>query len=145
MKPIVFFNVGANKGFAVASMLQHFTVDPGFTNMDWFNEIGRYVTHTYGVNPDAIERLKSEYCGACSSCHEQPSPLRHLTSSVDLDMPSRSLMATSDGYDGRSQSLAYARVARAAATNTTARVKVPLTQGIEDFGDEKGACLPRAC
>lgn len=144
VKPIVFFNVGANKGFAVASMLQHFTVDPGFTNMDWFNEIGRYVTHTYGVNPDAIERLKSEYCGACSSCHEQPSPLRHLTSSVDLDIHAFEIA------NGNVRWLRWAfakfgiraSLVRAAATNTTARVKVPLTQGIEDFGDEKGAVRP---
>ena len=144
VKPIVFMNVGANKGFAVSSMLQHFSSAPAFTNMDWLNEVAEYMKYTFGVKLEKKDKESSflnDYCGACRSCEERPTPVANLTSAVELDVHAFELAQSNVKW----LRWAFAKfgvrasLVRAAATNQSGRVKVPVMEGIEDFGDEKGA------
>ena len=72
-KPIVFLNIGANKGFAVAQMMQQFTLKPGFNNQDWLTAMGDYLMETYGVKQESLANFLPDYCGACRACTSEAS------------------------------------------------------------------------
>ena len=86
-EPIVFFNVGANKGFAVSTILQQFTQNSGVTNAAWLQEMLTFLVHQYSVkNATQLANFLPEYCGACGACHETPRLMPHVTTSVELDI-----------------------------------------------------------
>ena len=141
LKPLVFLNVGANKGFAVAAMMQRFTLNAGFTNADWLTEMGEYLMHTYGVSQQALMTFVKEYCGACIACTERSKPLPNLTTSIELDVHAFEIAQANVKW----LRWAFARfgvrasIVRAAATNQSGRVRVPVYESIEDFGDERAS------
>ena len=65
-RPFVFFNVGANKGFAVSSMLQRFG-SAHFTGVDWLRAF-----QTYRRAMNISQGGSEELCGACCACIERP-------------------------------------------------------------------------
>lgn len=66
-KELTFFNVGANKGFAVASTLQLLAGPTSVTNALWHAELVRYL--------QAHGQSAGEACGACFACNESPPPV----------------------------------------------------------------------
>ena len=140
-KPIVFLNIGANKGFAVATMMQQFTLNPGFNNMDWLSAMGEHLKEAFGVQPETLSTFLREYCGACRACEDKTKLMPNLTRSMDLDIHAFEIAQP----NVRWLRWAFARfgiraaVVRAAATNVTQRVKIPYGESIEDFGDERSA------
>lgn len=140
-RPLVFLNVGANKGFMIASMLQQFNTQAGFSNVDWHAEMGEFVKHTYGVLPESISSFLPEYCGACLACREHPRPIAGLKRSIELDIHAFEIAHVNVQW----LRWAFARfgvrasLLRAAASNATGRVKVPTMKRLEDFGDERAS------
>jgi len=140
-RQLTFLNVGANKGFMVASMLQQFSLNAGFTNADWHAEMGEFIKHTYGVLPESIGSFLPEYCGACMACREHPVPVPALKQPLELDIHAFEIAHVNVQW----LRWAFARfgvrasLLRAAATNATGRVKVPTMKRLEDFGDERAS------
>ena len=56
---MVFLNIGANKGYAVADFLQRFNASETLTNTDWLRRMNRYVHST--------AEIKCGVCGACKN------------------------------------------------------------------------------
>ena len=139
--PLVFLNVGANKGFMVASMLQRFTLNAGLTNADWLAEMGTFIVENFGVKPESVPSFLQDYCGACLACNERPQTVPNLTSSVEMDIHAFELSKINVNW----LRWAFARfgvrasLVRAAATNTSGRVRVPAMESLEDFGDERAS------
>ena len=89
--PVVFVNVGANKGYAVASILQRFT-GVNLTNTDWLTALsGFQEKKTQSVRASQrkrssrqtkIEKMLHTPCGACRACHESPSRLADAMAST---------------------------------------------------------------
>ena len=140
-KPIVFLNIGANKGFAVAQMMQQFTLKPGFNNQDWLTAMGDYLMETYGVKQESLANFLPDYCGACRACKDHVTLMPNVTRSMELDVHAFEIAQP----NARWLRWVFARfgihasVVRAAATNETGRVKIPYGEGIADFGDERSA------
>ncbi|KAL1525252.1 hypothetical protein AB1Y20_020117 [Prymnesium parvum] len=73
---VVFLNVGANKGYAAASMTQRYT-DAPFTNGDWLADLRRFQqnkTESRRVlrKLTRTEKVLHTPCGACGACEERP-------------------------------------------------------------------------
>ena len=64
-RPLVYVNVGANKGFAVAEFLQRFHDDGGSapSNAAWYKAIR-------AIKPSGMFQ-----CGMCSACKDEPPPI----------------------------------------------------------------------
>ena len=68
-EPFTFVNVGANKGYAVASMLQR-VLGANLTNAFWRDEMVDYLRRK-GKAAATSNRIHTP-CGACKACREQP-------------------------------------------------------------------------
>ena len=68
-EPFVFANVGANKGYAVASMLQR-VVGANLTNAAWHDTMLEYLRRK-GKAASTSNRIHTP-CGACKACRERP-------------------------------------------------------------------------
>ena len=80
-KPFVYVNVGANKGYNIAAMLQIFG-NATFSNEHWHSELLHYV-HKNGL-PVRQRAGKTGYtCGVCLSCMDTFAR-RHVARSVDI-------------------------------------------------------------
>lgn len=71
-RPLVFFNVGANKGYAIASMVKRFTPKTNVSAQSWHQHLTAYARGKKAV----------ALCGNCDACKEQtqPSPPRKVHS-----------------------------------------------------------------
>ena len=91
--PVVFLNVGANKGYAVASILQRFT-SVNLTNAGWLAALQHYQENktlwaraNRQKKLNRVEKLLHTPCGACQACQETPARLRdNLLSADELDI-----------------------------------------------------------